>query len=85
MARMAKASFGAFLLLYLSWQAFRWLPGDIAQVGDAFFLPVGAAAVLACWGASRRCSGVVRLRWFWRLMALAITAQLIGEHRHGRL
>jgi diguanylate cyclase (GGDEF)-like protein len=79
MPRKAIASLGAFLLLYLSWQAFRWIPGGMAQVGDAFFLPVGAAALIACWGASRRCARVDRLRWFWRLMALAIAAQTIGD------
>jgi diguanylate cyclase (GGDEF)-like protein len=79
MPRKAIASLGAFLLLYLSWQAFRWIPGGMAQVGDAFFLPMGAAAVLSCWAASRRCARVERLRWFWRLMALALAAQLIGD------
>ncbi len=79
MARKAKASIGLFLALYLSWQAFRWIPGGSAQIGDVFFLPVGAGAVLACWGAARRCAQVPRLRWFWRLMALAISAQLLGD------
>lgn len=79
MARKARASVGIFLLLFLSWQAFRWIPGDVAQVGDAFFLPIGVTAALACWNASRRCSEVEPLRWFWRLMAFAITAQLAGD------
>lgn len=48
-------------------------------LSDLLFLPVGAAAVLACWGASRRCAEVRRLRWFWRLMAVAIAAQLAGD------
>jgi diguanylate cyclase (GGDEF)-like protein len=79
MPRKATIGLGAFLLLYLSWQLFRWIPGDVARIGDAFFLPVGVIAVLACWSASRRCVEVKRLRWFWRLMALAITAQLAGD------
>jgi diguanylate cyclase (GGDEF)-like protein len=83
MPRKATATLGAFLLLYLSWQAFRWIPGSVTQVGDAFFLPIGAAAVFACWGAARRCAQVPRLRWFWRLMALAISAQLLGDTAMG--
>jgi diguanylate cyclase (GGDEF)-like protein len=79
MPRKAIASLGAFLLLYLSRQAFHWIPGGMARVGDAFFLPVGAAAVFCCWGASCRCAQVDSLRWFWRLMTLAIAAQLIGD------
>jgi diguanylate cyclase (GGDEF)-like protein len=79
MRRTTTICLGAFLLLYLTWQAFRWIPGDVASIGDAFFLPVGAVAVLACWMASRRCGQIPRLRWFWRLMALAVAAQLAGD------
>jgi diguanylate cyclase (GGDEF)-like protein len=78
MSRKATVALGAYLCLYLSWQAFHWLPGDVAQ-GHLFFLPAGAVAVAACVAASRRCSGVDRLRGFWRLMALAVTAQLLGD------
>jgi diguanylate cyclase (GGDEF)-like protein len=79
MSRKAIAALGAYIGLYLSWQAFHWLPGDMADVGDLFFLPAGVVAVAACVAASRRCAGVDRLRGFWRLMALAITAQFLGD------
>lgn len=79
MPRRAIAGLAAFLLLYLSWQVFHWIPGDTARVGDSFFLPMGAVAVIACWAASRRCAEVSRLRWFWRLMALTAAAQLAGD------
>ncbi len=69
----------SFLLVYLSWQAFRWIPGSRTQVGNLFFLPVGAGAAFACWRASRRCSTVADLKWFWRFMAAAITCQLAGD------
>jgi diguanylate cyclase (GGDEF)-like protein len=76
-----KAIFGlsAFLLVYLSWQAFRWLPDYSSEVGNSFFLPIGAAAVYCCWRASRRCVEVASLRRFWLLMAAAIACQLVGD------
>ena len=79
MPRKAIALVGGFLLLYLSWQAFHWIPGNTSQVGDLFFIPIDAAAVFACWRASRRCSAVARLRGFWLLVALAIASQLAGD------
>ncbi len=76
--RMALALSG-FFAIYLSWQAFHWLPGGRAQVGDLFFLPVGSVAVFAAWRASRRCGQHGRLCWFWRLFALALGVQLAGD------
>ncbi len=73
------ALLAAFLLFYLSWQAFHWLPGERALVGDLFFIPIGIAAVVAAWRASRRCARHRRLCWFWRLFALALGAQLAGD------
>lgn len=69
----------AFLLFYLSWQVFHWLPGAQAPVGDLFFIPIGIAAVVAAWLASRRCARHRRLCWFWRLFALALAGQLLGD------
>ena len=68
-----------FLLLYLSWQAFHWLPGDEVEIGNLFFLPVGIVAVSMSWLASRRCARCPRLRWFWRLFALGLCAQFAGD------
>jgi hypothetical protein len=79
MPRKAIALLGGFLLLYLSWQALHWIPGSTPQVGDLFFIPIDVAAVFACWRASRRCSAIARLRWFWRLVAMAIAGQLAGD------
>jgi diguanylate cyclase (GGDEF)-like protein len=69
----------AFLVFYLSWQAFHWLPGEHAEVGDLFFIPIGLVAVVAAWRASRRCAEHKRLCWFWRLLGLALGAQLLGD------
>ncbi len=78
-ARWAAATLATYLLIYLSWQAFHWLPGDNAEVGNLLFLPIGTAAVLAALMASRRCAECVRLRWFWRLFALGLSAQVAGD------
>ena len=77
--RRAIALAGAYLLLYLSWQAFRWIPGSASQIGNLFFLPIGAAATFACWKASRRGWAVAYVRWFWRFLALAIACELAGD------
>jgi signal transduction histidine kinase len=77
--RNAAAALGAYLLLYLSWQLFAWIPGGTQDVGDLLILPVDAAAVCAAWWASRRCAESGRLRSFWRLLAIALAAETIGD------
>jgi signal transduction histidine kinase len=77
--RNAAVALGTFVLLYLSWQLLDWIPGDRQSVGDLLVLPVDAAAVYAAWWASRRCTGSGRLRSFWRLMALALAAEALGD------
>ena len=68
------------LVVYGSWQVFRWGPAaQRSLIGDVFFYPVGIAAVWAGWRASRRCGGWTRLRRAWRLFALASLAYLIGD------
>lgn len=70
---------GGFLALYLSWQLLGWIPGGRQDVGDLFLPPLDACAVWAAWRASRRCVGSARLRSFWRLLAAALAAELIGD------
>jgi diguanylate cyclase len=71
---------GAVLALYASWQVLRWGPAsDRHLIGDAFFYPVGVAAIFTSWQASRRCAGWPRLRRAWRLLALAALAYLLGD------
>ncbi len=76
--RMAVA-IGALLVLYGCWQAFYLTPAHRALVGDAFFYPVGIAAICAAWRASKRCSASPRLRSAWRLLALASFSYLGGD------
>jgi signal transduction histidine kinase len=70
---------GGFLALYLSWQLVHWIPGEREGVGDLLILPIDAGAAAAAWYASRRCSGSPQLRSFWRLMAIALLAETIGD------
>ncbi len=77
--RNAAVALGAFVLLYLSWQIFDWIPGSRQSVGDLLLLPIDAAAVYAAWRASLRCAGSSRLRSFWRLMAFALAAEALGD------
>ncbi len=73
------AGLAAYLLVYLSWQLLGWMPGSKQDVGDLLILPVDVVAVYAAWWASRRCAESERLHSFWRLMALALAAETIGD------
>jgi signal transduction histidine kinase len=80
-ARVRRAAYAlaAFVGLYLSWQLTGWIPGAKQGVGDLLLLPIDAAAVYAAWWASRRCAEVAPLRSFWRLMAIALAAEALGD------
>jgi diguanylate cyclase (GGDEF)-like protein len=69
----------AFLCVYLGWLVSGWPPDARSPAGDLFFLVIDAAAVYLSWRASRRCPPSSRLRWFWRLMSLALMGQLGGD------
>jgi signal transduction histidine kinase len=80
---MAASALGAYLLLYVSWQLFHWLPGD-RQLGDQqwgqlLLVVVDAAALYATWRAARRCEGSPALRSFWLWMSAAIAAETIAD------
>ncbi len=77
--RVASLGLAAYLLAYVSWQLLGWIPGSKQEVGDLLLLPVDAAAVCAAWWASRRCAQAERLRALWRLMAIALAAELTGD------
>jgi PAS domain S-box-containing protein len=77
-SRAAILALGAYMLLYLTWQVWHWTPGR-QQYGQAFLPLIDAAALYATLVAHRRCAGSERLRSFWRLMSLAIAAELIAD------
>jgi hypothetical protein len=70
---------GLVLVAYALWELFRWPGGHRVLIGDAFFYPVGVAAVATALGAARRCHDRPRLRWAWRLLALASLSYLAGD------
>ena len=77
-ARAAILGLGAYLLVYLSWQFFHWLPGK-QQLGQAFLIPADIAALCATLLAARRCGGAGELRSFWLVMSAAIAAETIAD------
>jgi PAS domain S-box-containing protein len=77
-SRAATLGLVGYVLLYLSWQLFHWLPGK-QQLGQAFLIPVDMAALCSTWLAARRCEGSPRLRSFWQMMSAAVAAELIAD------
>jgi diguanylate cyclase (GGDEF)-like protein len=67
------------LLLYASWQFWRWIPMSKPLVGDIFFWPVNGLASIAAWQASRKCAGSPRLVTAWRLISVALASYLAGD------
>jgi diguanylate cyclase (GGDEF)-like protein len=68
----------AFVLLYVSWQAFPW--GIVSSGLEAEFqaLPLPLIAIYLAWRASQRASGSRRMRSAWRWVAFAIAGQAAG-------
>jgi len=71
---------GALLLVYASWQLTRW-GGTThkALIGDSFFIPLNAAAIVGAMLAARRCRSEPRVRRSWQLLALALALYLFGS------
>lgn len=69
---------GAYVLLYLSWQALHWGAWSQELAGGILGMPLSIAATYAAWRASRRAAGSARLRQAWWLIALALAFQTAG-------
>jgi diguanylate cyclase (GGDEF)-like protein len=69
----------ALLAIYAAWQLLDLAPTDRTLLGDAFFCPVGLAAIYGALGASKRCQDSPRLRSAWRWLALASASYLLGD------
>jgi signal transduction histidine kinase len=69
----------AFLALYLSWQLWRFIPGDSRDIAELLILPVDAAAVYFAWRASRLWQAPNPLRSFWQLLTVALAAESAGD------
>lgn len=72
------ALLAGYLLVYLSWQAFAWLPVEQSLAGDLLGLPLNLAAVCASWAAARRASASKRVSRAWVWVTLALAGQAAG-------
>jgi diguanylate cyclase (GGDEF)-like protein len=70
---------GLYMLVYLSWQAFRWIPADQALAGDLLFVPINGAAIYTAWRASSRCAPLRAARRAWAVVAFALALYLAGD------
>jgi diguanylate cyclase (GGDEF)-like protein len=77
---LTTAVVSALLLVYASWQLFRWGPAaDRGLIADVFFYLVTGVAIGTAYSASRRCRPSPRLTRAWRLFALSLLGQLAGQ------
>ena len=74
---------GVYLLFYVSWLIWAWIPFNQDLVGHVILLPINAAAATLAWHASRTVSGRYRLALAWRLIALGLFGQLAGAIASG--
>ena len=72
------AILGIFLMVYVSWLIWRWIPFSQSLVGEVILLPINAAAAVLAWQASHSARGPRRLVWAWRLISLGLFGQLAG-------
>jgi two-component system cell cycle response regulator len=72
------AILGVFLLVYVSWLIWRWIPFGQSLVGEVILLPINGAAAVMAWQASRSLLGPRRLVLAWRLISLGLFGQLAG-------
>ncbi len=70
------AALALFLLIYASWLALSWIPGDPQKLQILFLAPIDALVVYASWRASRRSMGTPWLRAFWLFVMLGWMAEL---------
>ncbi len=79
-SRLAAGAFVAYLAIYALWQLIHFGPADQQQLlSNVFFFPIDAAAILACWQASRRSLASPRLRRSWQVLAVAVSCQFLGD------
>jgi two-component system, cell cycle response regulator len=72
------AVLGIYLLVYVSWLIWGWIPFGQSLVGEVILLPINAAAAVLAWQASCRVRGPRRLVLAWRLISLGLFGQLAG-------
>jgi diguanylate cyclase (GGDEF)-like protein len=74
------AAAAAMLVVYGSWQLFRWGGHQHqALIGDLAFVPVNGAAAVCAWRVSRRKDLGRHTCWAWRLLSVALWLYLLGD------
>ena len=66
-------------MVYASWLAVDWIPGESRELQVLFLAPIDALVVFACWRASRRCEATPWLRAFWLFLMLGWVAELSAD------
>jgi two-component system cell cycle response regulator len=69
---------GLYLMLYVSWLLWHWIPLDEGLVGHAMLEPINAVAAFMAWRTSRTVRGSRRTALAWRLVSLALFGQFAG-------
>lgn len=72
------AALGIYLLVYISWLIWEWIPFGESLVGEVILLPINAWAAAMAWQASRNVREPHRLVLAWRLISLGLFGQLAG-------
>jgi diguanylate cyclase (GGDEF)-like protein len=67
-----------YVAVVLGWQMIGH-PGDRVLIGDLVLIPVDVFAACLAWSAGTRSRGLPSLQLFWRLFALALTANAVGD------
>ena len=67
---------GIYLLVYITWLIWNWIPLSGTLVGEVSQKPLNVAAVVTAWQASRGVREWRRVALAWRLIALGSFAQL---------
>ena len=72
------AALGIYLLVYVSWLIWGWIPFGQKSVGEVILLPIYAAAAVMAWQASRTGPKPRQLVLAWRLISVGLSGQLAG-------
>jgi two-component system cell cycle response regulator len=72
------AGLTAYLLFYVSWLAWDWIPVGGTIISQVILQPLNVAAAITAWQASRRVASSPRLALVWRLIALGLIGQIGG-------
>src|SRR3984957_12047205 len=69
---------GLYLLVYISWLLWNWIPLNESLVGHLMLDPIDAVSALMAWQVSRRMRGSRRGALAWRLVSLGLFGQFAG-------